>query len=291
MVSLMNTDFLIHRGDDLQYIVFATVLVVMLLTERLRRFRAKSAEDRQRWSTNSALTAIAIVALGIIPVSFVGAGLWAKSAGVGLVNIVALPDWIVVVVTLALRGAISTGTHLLNHRLPWLWRLHRVHHLDTQLDVSSTVRLHPLELPINALIGLPIVIALGLSPWVLALYELLDIAVTLISHANIQLPRRLNRWLSYVVVTPNLHRVHHSTHQPETDSNFGAVFPIWDLLLGTFRTQTREPQREMSLGLDELRGPAANRLGPLLVSPLYKHLAHYDSELRDINSSRLAREG
>jgi sterol desaturase/sphingolipid hydroxylase (fatty acid hydroxylase superfamily) len=287
---MSDFDFLLDRSDDLQYFTFLAALAVMLVSERLLRFRPRSPDDPQRWRTNAALTGITIVSLGVVPVSFITAGLWAESADVGLLNYVSFPDWMAVAVTLVLRGGISTATHWLNHKLPWLWRLHRVHHLDTQLDVSSTVRFHPFEMPVNALLGVPIVIALGLSPWVLALYELLDIVVTLFSHSNVRLPRWLNRWLCYVIVTPNLHRVHHSTNKPETDSNFSAVFPVWDLLIGTLRTETRVPQREMLLGLEELRGPAANRLWPLLVSPFYKDLARYNDESRDFGARRLARE-
>jgi sterol desaturase/sphingolipid hydroxylase (fatty acid hydroxylase superfamily) len=117
------------------------------------------------------------------------------------------------------------------------------------------------------LIGLPMVIAFGLSPWVLLLYELLDVTVTLFSHSNLRIPRWLNRYLRYVIVTPDLHKVHHSTYQPETDSNFSAVLPIWDILFGTFRTQTRKPLATMPLGLEGVRGPQANEFWWLLKSP------------------------
>jgi sterol desaturase/sphingolipid hydroxylase (fatty acid hydroxylase superfamily) len=142
-----------------------------------------------------------------------------------------------------------------------------VHHLDTELDVSSTVRFHPLEMPISMVIGLPMVAVLGLSPWVLIFYELFDVTVTLFSHSNLRVAPWLNRYLRYIIVTPDLHRVHHSTYRPETDSNYSAVFPIWDVLFGTFRTTTREPLATMPLGLDEVRNPEANRFWWLLRSP------------------------
>jgi sterol desaturase/sphingolipid hydroxylase (fatty acid hydroxylase superfamily) len=152
--------------------------------------------------------------------------------------------------------------------VPLFWRLHRVHHLDTQMDVSTTVRFHPLEFVVNLFIGVPVVIVLGLTPWVLLLYEILDAAITLFSHANIRLPRGLERVLRYVIVTPDLHRVHHSSYQPETDSNFGAVFPIWDIIFGTFRTETRLPQEVMEIGLEEVRDQRTNQVFWLLTSPL-----------------------
>ncbi len=169
------------------------------------------------------MTALNVVALGFVPVSFVAAAMGSEVNGYGLFHRVALPAWFVMIGTLLVRGFISTATHLLNHKIPWLWQIHRVHHLDTELDVSSTVRFHPLEMMIGPFIGLPIVVLFGLSPWVLAFYELLDIAVTLFSHSNLRVPPRINRLLRYLIVTPDLHRIHHSTWQPETDSNYGAV--------------------------------------------------------------------
>ena len=111
------------------------------------------------------------------------------------------------------------------------------------------------------------VIGFGLSPWLLLFYELLDVTVTLFSHSNLRIAPRLNRYLRYVIVTPDLHTVHHSTYQPETDSNYSAVFPVWDILFGTFRTETRTPLQTMTLGLEGVRGPESNQFWRLLASP------------------------
>ncbi|MEQ8860978.1 MAG: sterol desaturase family protein [Pseudomonadales bacterium] len=267
--------WLLEHGENVQYGLFFGLLPLLLVVERILPFR-RLPGDAARLRTNAALTLLAVLSLGIVPVSFIGAAMWADARGVGLLNLAALPPGVVIVATLLLRGGLSTLTHWLNHRVPLLWRLHRVHHLDTELDVSSTVRFHPLEMPVNALIGVPLVVALGLSPWVLVIYEFLDVAVTLFSHSNLQVPAKLDRWLRYVLVTPNLHRVHHSSFRPETDSNYGAVFPIWDVVFGTFRSETREPQEAMELGLEDVRGPAAQRLLGLLVSPLYRDLSRLD---------------
>jgi sterol desaturase/sphingolipid hydroxylase (fatty acid hydroxylase superfamily) len=170
------------------------------------------------------------------------------------------------------RGFISFFTHYLMHKVPLLWRLHRVHHLDTELDVSTTVRFHPFEFLAALIPGVPLVVAFGMSPWVLMLYEILDAVVTLFSHANIRLPESLDRLLRYVIVTPDLHRVHHSSWQTETDSNFSAVFPIWDIVFKTFRTETRVSHETMELGLEEVRDERANRFLWLLGSPFLGRL-------------------
>lgn len=259
---------MIDHGEDLQYGFFFGAMLLFGITERLWPRRGGSQERRQRWPTNWAMTVIAVLSLSLIPIGFIGAAIWAERNGVGLLNVIALPGWVVIVVTLLVRGFISTGTHWLNHKVPWLWRIHRVHHLDTQLDISTTVRLHPLEFFVGAFIGVPIVIACGLPAWILAFYELLDVTVTLFSHSNTRLPRGVDRWLRYLIVTPDLHRVHHSSWQPETDSNYGAVFPIWDMILGTYVAQPRQPHESMQLGLAEHRGDEVQRVGSLLYSPL-----------------------
>jgi sterol desaturase/sphingolipid hydroxylase (fatty acid hydroxylase superfamily) len=125
---------------------------------------------------------------------------------------------------------------------------------------------------VNLAIGIPLVIGFGFSPWMLVLYEVVDVCVTLWSHSNIKLPAAVDRVLRYLIVTPDLHRIHHSTWKPETDSNFSAVFPIWDIIFGTFRPIPRTDHDIMPLGLEEIRGSRANRLSWLLVSPFYSKL-------------------
>jgi sterol desaturase/sphingolipid hydroxylase (fatty acid hydroxylase superfamily) len=266
------TTLMLEQGESLQYALFFGALIIFLVLETWLPRRTSGPNRRLRWPTNIGMTATNLVALGFVPFSFIGAALWAESNQYGLFNHIGLPTWVLLVATMLLRGLISTGTHLLAHKLPWLWRIHRVHHLDTELDVTSTVRIHPAEFFVNPFIGVPVVLAFGLPAWILALYELLDIGITLFSHANIRIPVGLNRWLCYVIVTPDLHRIHHSTWEPETNSNYGAVFPIWDWVLGTFRAEPRGRQEDMELGLSELRDPEANAYLRLLASPFRKSL-------------------
>ncbi len=264
---MTTSSWLIANGEDLQAFLFLVLMAVLFIAERFVGFR-QSDGNGPRWRTNAVLTVLSLLSMGIVPISFFGAAVWAESTNFGLLNLAKLPVWVLVAGTLLLRGGISTFTHWLNHRIPWLWRIHRVHHLDTEMDVTTTVRFHPLEIPVSALIGIPLVAILGLSPWVLLLYELLDASVTVITHSNLQLPKWIDRWFCYVFVTPSLHRVHHSSFQPETDSNFGAVFPFWDIIFGTFRKATINPQQSMQIGLAELRGPETQRIIALLLSPL-----------------------
>src|SRR5262245_59365309 len=148
--------------------------------------------------------------MSLLPVSFLDVALFAAKRALGPLHWIALPFAGTILATLLLRGFISFFTHWLAHRVPALWRVHRVHHLDTELDVSTTVRFHPAEFAISLAVGAPLILAFGLSPWVLMLYEILDAAITPFSHANVRIPARVERILRLFVATPDLHRVHHS---------------------------------------------------------------------------------
>ena len=258
--------WLLANGENTQFAVFFLLLPALMLAERLWP-RRSGIDRRHRWRTNFGLTAINVVTLGLQPLSLIGAARWAEVQGWGLLNQVALPVALLLPVVLLARGFISFATHWLMHRVPVFWRLHRVHHLDTELDVSSTVRFHPLEFVATLLPSVALVALLGLTPWILVLYELLDVGVTLFTHANLRLSPRLDAALRWLIVTPDLHRVHHSIDQPETDSNFGAVFPHWDYLFGTYRAAPRAPHETMPLGLAEERGARTAALGWLMAAP------------------------
>jgi sterol desaturase/sphingolipid hydroxylase (fatty acid hydroxylase superfamily) len=261
-------DWLLVNGEDAQVTVFFSFLGLFILIERILAFRSPAQDKRKRWMTNLGLSVTTIAVLPITPVSLITAGAWAQQNDIGLMNQVSLPIFLAVVVQLLLRGFISFFVHWLNHKVPLLWRLHRVHHMDREIDVSSTLRGHPLEFPIGALIGVPLALLFGLSPWLLLFYELLDAAIVVFSHSNVALPKTINRWLSYIIVTPNLHRIHHSCTRYETDSNFSAVFPVWDVIFGTFRQTSETPQKSMALGLSEVRDGRSDDFLWLLASPV-----------------------
>jgi sterol desaturase/sphingolipid hydroxylase (fatty acid hydroxylase superfamily) len=252
-------DWILRHGETLQVALFFALLPALAALEWAAPRRSGPMERAARWPANLILTALNFAAFGVLPVSLLAAAVWAQGRGWGLLNAVAAPAWMAVAVTLLVRAFISFGTHWLMHHVPLLWRVHRVHHLDTELDVTTTVRFHPLEFVVQALPGLPLVVAFGLAPWVLALYEVLDVVLTLWTHSNVRLPQAADRVLRRLIVTPDLHRIHHSAWEPETNSNFGAVFPLWDLLLGTYRAAPRDGHQQMRLGLEEVRGRDAQR--------------------------------
>ncbi len=269
IVGIMK-ELMLNQGEDLQVVLFVIFLILFSVLEWWSPRRKAENSQTVRRANNALLTVLVIICLPLLPVSFITAAMWAESNQFGLFNLIALPEPVVFILAMLVRGFISFFTHMLNHKIPALWRIHRVHHLDTGLDVSSTVRFHPLEMPISMLIGLPVVVAFGLSPWMLLFYELLDVSVTLFSHSNVTVPAKINRFLRYFIVTPNLHLVHHSVVRNETDSNYSAVFPNCDLVFGTFRTEAAVSADNMTLGLGEVRDGRTNNFLWLMVSPFIR---------------------
>lgn len=259
------TSWLVNESEDFQFVCYFGLLFLIIITEQFVAFR--KFEKKSRWKANYTLTGLAIVSMLAIPFTFISAANVSAKNDWGLLNNVELHWMTLGIITLLMRGFISFLTHYLSHKVPLFWRVHRVHHLDTEMDVSTTVRFHPFEFIINSIVGLPIVIICGLPVWGLMLYELFDIVVTLVSHSNTSFPKKLEKIVRYLVVTPDLHRIHHSSYQPETDSNYSAVFPIWDIVFGTYKTKTKTPQSSMELGLKEVRDQRTNETIWLLLSP------------------------
>jgi sterol desaturase/sphingolipid hydroxylase (fatty acid hydroxylase superfamily) len=156
--------------------------------------------------------------------------------------------------------------HRLNHRIPFLWRFHRMHHSDPRMDVTTANRFHIGEIALSSILRLPVIALLGLQLWELALYELAMFSVVQLHHANVALPGWLDRALRWIIVTPFMHKVHHSRWRPETDSNYSSLFSFWDRLFRTFRL--RDDPRTLRLGLDEFDSPKDHTLVGLLATPI-----------------------
>jgi len=210
-----------------------------------------------RWPTNFGLGVISAGLAAIIPVSTVSAAEWASRMGIGLLNEIEIPLWACICTTLVMYSLTVYLFHVMEHKTAWLWRLHRVHHLDTHLDASTSQRHHPLELMIMVVILAAVTILFGLTYWVVIIYEALEAGVDLFSHANIRLPQSLDRIVRWVLVTPNMHSLHHSSHQPETDSNYGNLFTVWDRLFGTYRPEPAWGYEKLQIGLKEIRDDRA----------------------------------
>jgi sterol desaturase/sphingolipid hydroxylase (fatty acid hydroxylase superfamily) len=248
--------------------VFLAVLAVMAAWELAAPLRRAEVPRVIRWSNNLALVAVdtAIVRL-LFPLAAVGVAAWAQGAGFGLLHALALPGWAAVVVAMVALDLGIWAQHVLFHKVPWLWRLHRVHHADTHFDVTTGVRFHPLEIVVSMAIKMALVAALGAPVLAVLLFEVALSAGALITHANLSLPARLDRALRRVVVTPDMHRIHHSVRQAETDSNYGFNLAVWDRLFGTYRAQPQDGQKGMTIGIGQFRDSREAWIDRLLTQP------------------------
>jgi sterol desaturase/sphingolipid hydroxylase (fatty acid hydroxylase superfamily) len=266
MLESVLAPFLLD-ADALWFFAYWGILALFAGLEALApAFQAPPQRER-RWPINLGLGVINILLVPLAPVSAVWGAQWAQSQGIGLLNSVGGPRWIAVIATFAIRDFAGYIVHVLMHKVWLLWRMHRVHHFDTQIDVSTSLRHHPLEFAATFLAMVPLAIAFGLDPWALALYEIVLSAIDAYSHANLRLPERLDRPLRWVLVTPNMHCLHHSSYQPETDSNYGQVFTVWDRLFGTYSRAPRAGYDGMQIGLAEIRDGRAADLWWQLKSP------------------------
>ena len=256
--------------EPLQYAAFFGVLVLLGGVEAF----ASLGRDRfRRWPANGGLTVINIMVLGAMPVSAIVAADFAMERGWGLLNQPFVSPLAAFALALAVRSLVAYAIHVAMHKVPLFWRVHRVHHTDTNMDVSTTVRFHPLEFIISMPILLAAVVLLGLPPLALMVYEVFDAAMAVFTHAHVRLPERLDRALRLVLVTPPMHRIHHSADRCETDSNYGATFSWWDRLFGTYRTRPPHELATMRLGLDTWRDRRATSLWWLLAMPFVKPVA------------------
>ena len=253
--------------EPLQYAAFFGVFAIFALLEGVAPRDPSPAMRVRRWPANVVLTAMNIVVLSALPVGIVAAADWAQGARFGLLHMIEVSPWAAFAIGFLGRAFLSWGTHYLNHKVPFLWAIHRVHHADTRLDVSTTVRFHPLEFVFTTPLTLAGVVLLGAPPVAILIYEVMDAGVTVFSHANVRLPWWVDRPLRLFIVTPDVHRVHHSSHQPETDSNYGAVLTVWDRLLGTYRRKSAEDLATQETGLSETQDSRSRNLLWLLILP------------------------
>ncbi|TJY58277.1 sterol desaturase family protein [Sinimarinibacterium sp. CAU 1509] len=253
----------------IRLMIFIGLIVVLLLAESRWPRRGGERLRGLRWPANLGLVVIDSIAVRLLlGAGAVGVALWAEARPFGLFPLLALPAWISGLLGIVLLDLLIYFQHRVFHAVPPLWRLHRVHHSDIEFDVTTAVRFHPLEILASMLIKMAAVALLGVPAWAVVAFEALLNGTAMFNHANLALPSWLDRGLRWVVVTPDVHRVHHSVHRDETDSNFGFNVPWWDRLFGTYREQPRDGHAAMQIGLERFREPQRQRLRALLEQPL-----------------------
>lgn len=244
----------------LRLVVFALLFISFALAEYYRPRRMLTAEKLGRWRLNILLFLFASGLQRLVfPLAAAGAAVWAAEHHVGVFNVFAWSTTLAVLLSMIALDCALYWQHRLFHQLPWLWRLHRVHHADIDVDVSTGIRFHPLEFVVSMLIKVLLVVALGAPLIAVLCFEIALNACSLFNHSNWALPpkfeQRLRRW----IITPDLHRIHHSIVPSETNSNYGFSVVLWDRLFGSFRNRASKPTVEMTLGLAEYREPIHTR--------------------------------
>ncbi|SIT06746.1 sterol desaturase family protein [Paracoccus saliphilus] len=248
---------------------FLGILIAMALWEVASPRRRREIPRVIRWSNNLGVVVIDTILVRLFfPVLAVELAAMSETQGWGLFNIIEIPTWIALVISvLALDLAIYLQ-HVMFHAVPALWRLHRMHHSDLEFDVSTGLRFHPVEILLSMGIKLAVIAALGPPAIAVLLFEVLLNATSMFNHSNIRIPSGIDRFLRLIVVTPDMHRVHHSIHPSETNSNFGFNLPWWDRLLGTYQAQPRDDHESMAIGIEQFRTRRDLWLDRLLIQPL-----------------------
>ena len=250
--------------------VFLGLFALLALAESVAPRRVRKQTRRARWVTNWSITIANTVLLRLmafaLPLLAVGAAIDAQAQGWGLFNATGWPVWIEVVLAVLILDFVIWAQHLITHKVPVLWRLHRVHHADVDMDVTTAIRFHPVEIGLSMLIKIGVVYLLGPAALAVVLFEIILNGTAMFNHANIRLPLWLDAIVRRVLVTPDMHRVHHSVHRHEHDSNYGFALSIWDRMFGTYIPQPEAGHDDMQVGL-EWQDDRPSRLGWSLSLP------------------------
>ena len=252
-------------GDEttIRLAVFFGIFAAMAVWEALAPRRVRLYGRGSRWLTNwgisitnSVVSALMKAALGAAAVL---AAMDAEAGGLGLFNALDWPFWLEVLIVFVVLDFAIWFQHLVSHKVPVLWRLHRVHHADPDFDVTTAIRFHPIEIALSMLFKIALVYALGASVVAVILFEVILNGSAMFNHANVRLPARVDRWLRLAIVTPDMHRVHHSIHREEHDANYGFNLAIWDRLFGTYIAQPDAGHEGMAIGLAAHQNGAPSR--------------------------------
>ncbi|MDA0996606.1 MAG: sterol desaturase family protein [Proteobacteria bacterium] len=248
--------------------VFAGILAAMMLLEWLWPKRPRTLSRGSRWPGNLGVVVVDTIAVRLlVPLPPAAAALWASEHGIGLFNMLAVPPLPALVASVLLLDLAIYAQHVMFHKLPMLWRIHRMHHADTEFDASTGLRFHPIEIVLSVFIKIVLVVVLGAPALAVIIFEIVLNGTAMFNHANLALPTGADRILRLVVVTPDMHRVHHSWHRDEIDSNYGFNWPWWDRLFGTYKDQPTDGHAGMTIGLPHFREAKYRDLMGLLKIP------------------------
>jgi sterol desaturase/sphingolipid hydroxylase (fatty acid hydroxylase superfamily) len=247
---------------------FFGIFAVMTAWEIMAPKRALTTSKAVRWFSNLTLTFFnSFVLRMFFPVLAIGTAYWCKDYGCGLLNLFGIPNFIAGLIAIVILDMMIYLQHVAFHIIPHFWKLHMMHHADLDIDVTTGARFHPIEIVLSMLIKLGVVIIIGAPPWSVLAFEVLLNGTAMFNHSNVDLPVGIDRILRLFVVTPDMHRVHHSVIIKETNSNYGFNFPWWDRLFKTYIDQPDKGHIDMKIGLANFRDPKQTTLPNMLVLP------------------------
>ncbi|WP_298906628.1 sterol desaturase family protein [uncultured Psychrobacter sp.] len=252
---------------------FLSILVIMMLIEWRMPARKAPIKSSKRWFANFGLVfASSVIARLAVPVGLTAVALYNQQHGIGLFNIIDLPSIVVIILSLILLDIIIYWQHRLFHRVPILWRLHKVHHADAHVDASTGLRFHPIEIILSILVKLVAVSLLGVPAIAVLIFEIALNGLAMFNHANIRLPPAIEKPTRLILMTQILHRIHHSQRVSETNSNYGFSVIWWDWIFGSYKSEAKKPDNELDIGLKEYPSPKQNAsLWGLLIMPFKGH--------------------
>ena len=282
------TELLLTHEPEVRLVAFLGVLAAMALWEAAAPRRRREIPRVLRWGNNLAVVIFDTLLVRLtFPIVAVGLAVMAQERGWGFFNAVSVPRWAAFVVSILALDLAIYLQHVMFHAVPALWRLHRMHHADLEFDVSTGVRFHPAEVLLSMAIKLAVVAALGPPATAVLAFEVLLNATSMFNHSNVRIPPAIDRLLRRVLVTPDMHRVHHSILPHETNSNFGFNLPWWDRLLGTYRAQPSRGHEGMTIGIEQFRTRRDLWIDRLLLQPFRGPASGYpinrDADERDRN--------
>src|SRR3990172_9383193 len=269
-------DILFAYEPYIRLAAFGGVFIVMAAWEFVVPRRKQAIGRGWRWPNNLGVVAVNTLLVRILfPTTAVGLALLAEARGFGLFNVISVSAWVGVLVSVVILDFAIYLQHVLFHAVPALWRLHRMHHADLEFDVTTGLRFHPIEILLSMIIKFTVVAALGAPALAVLIFEVLLNATSMFNHGNVRIPTGLDRVLRWIVVTPDMHRVHHSILSRETNSNFGFNLPWWDRLFGTYRAQPKAGHEAMTIGIEQFREPRELGLDRMLLQPFRDDAGRY----------------
>ncbi len=265
---IFNMDFLTQNEGTLRLGIFAGLLVLFIVLETLLPKKKRVMPRARRWLTNIAIVGIDTALVRVLfPIVAVGIAIWASAKGWGLFNLIDAPFWVSIPGSIIALDFLIYVQHRIFHRVPFFWAMHKVHHTDRDLDVTSALRFHPAEIIVSMVYKFACVILLGAPAAAVIIFEILLNGCAMFNHANLRLPKWLDKTLRLALVTPDMHRVHHSVIERETNSNYGFCLPWWDRMLGTYNDQPEGGHDTMTIGLTEHQDDAPSKIGFSLTLP------------------------